>query len=95
MFSTTYTSEAKWNDTFWKNERFDKLLKEARVELNKAKRQEMYSEMQRTIHNEGGVVIPLFASWIHAASTRLKHGKLSGVWPYDAYTGFERWWFEG
>jgi peptide/nickel transport system substrate-binding protein len=95
MFSTTYTSEAKWNDTFWKNERFDKLLKEARVELNKTKRQEMYSEMQRTIHNEGGVVIPLFASWIHAATSRLKHGKLSGVWPYDAYTGFERWWFEG
>jgi ABC-type transport system substrate-binding protein len=34
MFSTAYAEGSAWNDTFWKHERFNKLLKEARAELN-------------------------------------------------------------
>ena len=38
MFTTAYAAEAKWNDTFWKNPRFNELLKSARAELNDTKR---------------------------------------------------------
>lgn len=45
MFSTTYAEDASWNDTQWKNERFNKVLVEARAELDEKKRGEMYAEM--------------------------------------------------
>ena len=47
MFSTAYSGDAKWNDAHWKNERFDKLLKEARVELDEKKRAE-YKQTHRS-----------------------------------------------
>ena len=58
MYSTAYAAEAGWNDTFWKHERFNKLLVEARAELNDAKRGEMYAEMQRIVSDEGGQQFP-------------------------------------
>ena len=47
MFSTAYSGDAKWNDTHFKHEHFDKLLKEARAELDEKKRAEMYFETQK------------------------------------------------
>jgi len=38
MFSTTYAKDAAWNETLWKHDRFNKLLKEARAELDENKR---------------------------------------------------------
>ena len=69
MFSTAYAQDAAWNDTFWKHDRFNRLLKEARAELDEQKRTELYGECQRIVCDEGGVVIPMFANWIE------KHGK--------------------
>ena len=93
MFSLAYWSEASWNDSHWKNERFDKLLLAARSELNKAKRQEMYTEMQQIVRDEGGVVIPLFADHVHGATEKLKYGKVSGIREFDCDRLAERWWF--
>jgi len=45
MFSVGYAAEAAWNDTHWKHDRFNKLLLEARGELDDAKRHELYFEM--------------------------------------------------
>jgi peptide/nickel transport system substrate-binding protein len=42
MFSQGYAKGARWNDTHWDNERFNKLLIEARAELDQAKRRAMY-----------------------------------------------------
>jgi hypothetical protein len=42
MLTLAYASGASWNDTFWDNDRFNKLLVEARAELDEAKRREMY-----------------------------------------------------
>ena len=44
MLTTAYADGAAWNDTFWKNDRFNKLLGEARSELDHAKRAGMYAE---------------------------------------------------
>jgi len=66
MFTTTYASGAPWNDTHWKNNRFDELLIKARSELDSAKRKEMYYEMQQLIRDDGGVIVVAFAQDLHA-----------------------------
>lgn len=94
MFSTAYEADVAWNDSYWKHDKFNILLKEARAELDEVKRREMYVEMQSIVRDEGGVIIPMFLSWIHAATSKLKFKGFSGIWPLDVYSGPERWWFD-
>jgi peptide/nickel transport system substrate-binding protein len=93
MFTIEYAADAKWNDMHWKHERFNKLLVEARAELNNKKRQEMYHEMQTIVRDEGGVVIPMIANMVDAASTKLKFENPAGNWELDGMRLCERWWF--
>jgi peptide/nickel transport system substrate-binding protein len=94
MLSTAYAAESSWNDTFWKHERFNRILKEARAELDEAKRHELYVECQKIINHEGGVIIPLFANIVEAASKRLIINNPAGNWEMDGHRCAERWWFE-
>jgi peptide/nickel transport system substrate-binding protein len=93
MFSTAYAADAKWNDTFWKHDRFNKLLIEARAVLDKAKRREMYVEMQKIVRDEGGVVVAMYADYMAAASKKVKFENPAGNWPLDGHKNTERWWF--
>ncbi|SPS02456.1 ABC transporter substrate-binding protein [Cupriavidus taiwanensis] len=67
-----FKSDAPWNESRWKNPRFDQLLLGARAETDFAKRKQMYADMQTMIHTEAGIGIPLFLSSIDAHSTKLK-----------------------
>ena len=94
MFSTAYAAGADWNDTFWEHEEFNKILVEARSELDDAKRREMYVEMQRIVRDEGGVVVPMFANYVFARSNKLQHGEaMSSDWDVDGLKFMDRWWF--
>jgi len=93
MFSTAYAADAPWNDTFWKNDRFNTLLKEARAELDTNKRREMYVEMQKIVRDDGGVVVPMYADYVAAASKKVKFENVAGNWPMDGHKNTERWWF--
>ena len=93
MFTLAYSEGSNWNDSFWKHDRFNKLLLSARAELDQAKRREQYIEMQTIVSNEGGVVIPVFASWVFAMNKKVKHGDMAGNWDLDGGKGAERWWF--
>jgi peptide/nickel transport system substrate-binding protein len=94
MFSTAYAEDANWNDTFWKNDRFNKLLKQARAELDPKLRGEMYGEMQLIVRDEGGVVIPMFANYVFASRENVEHQKdMSAMWDLDGFKLMERWWF--
>ena len=93
MFSTAYAAGASWNDTFWDHERFNKLLIEARAELDESKRGQMYTEMQQIVADEGGVVVPFFANYVFATSTKIEHGEMQGNWDLDGDKFMERWWF--
>ena len=94
MFSTAYAAGASWNDTSWKNPKFNKLLTEARSELDKAKRGAMYAEMQRLVSDQGGVVVPVFNNYIHAVARNVRHDKaMSTNWANDGQRFVERWWF--
>src|SRR5690606_15412257 len=66
MLSTAYACGAPWNDTNWCNERFDELLGQARAELDEERRREMYFEMQEILHEDGGLVCPMFAAYVDA-----------------------------
>ncbi len=92
MFTTGYASDAPWNDAHWKNERFDKLLIEARTELDSEKRREMYWEMQQIVHDEGGTIIPLFAQYVDAHRKGVTHGLLASNRNLDGWKSMERWW---
>ena len=94
MFSIEYYSEASWNDAFWKHEHFDKLLLEARAELDTERRAALYSEMQNIVRDEGGVLIPLFANWVTALSEKVgTPAQIAGNWTLDGDKNTERWWF--
>jgi peptide/nickel transport system substrate-binding protein len=93
MFSTAYAADAAWNDTYWKNPRFNELLVAARAELDEKKRRQMYVEMQTLVRDDGGVVVPMFAADLSAAGDKIGHGKLAVNWELDGFRCAERWWF--
>lgn len=94
MFSTAYESGVPWNDTGWENARFQELLLTARAELDSAKRRDMYGEMQMLCSKEGGTVIPMYANYVDAHSTKLTNsGTVGNVFQMDSSRLMERWWF--
>jgi peptide/nickel transport system substrate-binding protein len=93
MLTVGYISSSSWNDTYFKNERFDSVLAAARGEGDQAKRKEMYFELQEILHNEGGTTIPVFASYLHGASDKLAHGAVGGYRRMDDNRLARRWWF--
>ncbi|TVQ53982.1 MAG: ABC transporter substrate-binding protein [Rhodobacteraceae bacterium] len=94
MFSQVYSSGADWNEARWENERFNQLLVEARVELDQARRRELYVEMQRLVRDDGGSVIPLFLAFTQAVTTNVGMPEvLASNWELDGHKNGERWWF--
>ncbi len=67
MYSTGYISTADWNDTRFKNEKFDKMVIAARGELDEAKRKQMYRDMGIMMRDEGGLIVPFFNQYIDAS----------------------------
>lgn len=72
IFSLFFKSDADWNESGWKNERFDKLLLMGRAEKNEAVRKEIYGEMQQITHDKCGVIIPTFINQIDGFDNRIK-----------------------
>jgi len=93
MFTTAYAADAAWNDTFWKNPRFNELLVKARAETDDTKRAAMYAEMQQLVHDDGGLINMVFNSFVDAHSTALAHGEVAVNWQMDGRKIAERWWF--
>ncbi len=93
MFATAYEAGVPWNDTQWDEPRFQELLLLARAELDSNKRREMYHEMQQILRDDGGVIIPMFANYVQALSTKIATGDTVGnLWQMDNARMAERWW---
>jgi len=93
MMTTAYKGGADWNDTFWKNARFDELLSKARAETDEAKRAAMYAEMQQILHDDGGIIVLMFNDFVTAHSKKVAHGKLNSNYDHDGGHIYRRWWF--
>ncbi len=66
MYSTAYLSDADWNDTRFFNEEFDGIILEARGETDIVRRKELYARAARILHDEGGLICPMFNDFIDA-----------------------------
>ena len=93
MMTTAYAADAAWNDTFWKNPRFNELLVAGRSETDEAKRAAMYAEMQQILHDDGGLINMVFNSYVEAHTNNLGHNKVAANWQLDGMRIAERWWF--
>lgn len=94
ILSLVYETGVAWNESNFSHERFDKILVQARAELEETKRAQLYREMQQIIRDDCGVVIPFFKNYVYARRSNVHHGPgLTGTWPLDGYKAAERWWF--
>jgi peptide/nickel transport system substrate-binding protein len=60
-----------FNETHWGKGRFENLIKQARGELDDAKRTEILHEAQKMQYDEGGYIIPYFSNIIDAYSSKI------------------------
>ena len=94
MFTTAYAADAAWNDTSWKNDRFNELLVAARAELDQVKRATMYAEMQDIVAEDGGVMVLMFYNYMNACAKTVAHADLVAPnWDVDGMKITQRWWF--
>ncbi len=80
MLSVCYGAKAPWNETHWNNEKFEKLLADARGETDEAKRKPYIWEMQKMLHDDGGAIIPVFKDWLDA-----HNDKVGGHTPHGGF----------
>lgn len=66
MYSTAYLSTADWNDTKFKDPKFDEILIAARAELDATKRKAMYTELANILRDTGGLICPMFNDFVEA-----------------------------
>ncbi|MGN8157494.1 ABC transporter substrate-binding protein [Salinisphaera sp. SWV1] len=96
LFSQFFTSSAPWNESHWHDPKFDQLVTAARQETDKTKRQQMYADMQRMIHQSSGIGIPLFITDLTGYSSQL--GGMDHKIPLGAMLGHrfaEYVWWKG
>lgn len=94
IFSQFYLSNASWNESHWKNSRFDSLLLDARKETDEAKRGQMYAEMQALVHKQSGVGVPIFISKIDGIDSRLKNYGTNPLGNFMGYMFAEQVWLD-
>ena len=95
MYTLAYKDDADWNESHWKNPRFNELLLQAKAELDDTKRAEMYREMAMLMRDDGGTVIPYFPNFVYGHRKNVKHGpQLAASWMLDGYRHASRWWFD-
>ncbi|RKF16807.1 ABC transporter substrate-binding protein [Roseovarius spongiae] len=95
MLTLAFSDKSAWNETRWSNERFEKILLEARAELDTAKRRDMYFELQKIINEDGGLIAPVFSNVITVVNDKIDlPGQMSADLPADGMRNFERWSFK-
>lgn len=85
IFGIAFGAESGWNETIWKNERFEKLMIEARSVTEFSKRKEMYDEMQLMLHNDGGHATLGFRNFVDAARNEVQGISPHGSGPLGFY----------
>jgi peptide/nickel transport system substrate-binding protein len=94
LLTQFFKSDAQWNESRWKNPKFDQLLVAARAETDLAKRKQMYADMQVMIHNEAGIGIPLFLASLDGHTTKLKGLTPIPLGGLMGYNFAEHVWFD-
>jgi peptide/nickel transport system substrate-binding protein len=69
IFSRQYTSDAPWNEARWNNKEFDRLIDQARGEVDLDKQGQLYGKAQELCYEQVPQMVPLFMDLLAA------HGK--------------------
>jgi peptide/nickel transport system substrate-binding protein len=72
LLTQFFKSDAQWNESRWKSDKFDQILVAARGETDLAKRKQMYADLQTMVHEQAGIGIPLFLASLDGHSTKLQ-----------------------
>ena len=72
LFSLLYTSDAPWNESQFRNEKFDAMVAEARGLLDEARRKEIYAECQQIVSDQAGTAIPVWLSNMDGVSQKVQ-----------------------
>ncbi|CAO3425025.1 ABC transporter substrate-binding protein [Azospirillum endophyticum] len=94
LFSLLYASDAPWNESHYRSERFDRLLVEARGSLDDTRRKQIYAEMQGMIATEAGTIIPAYISNVDALSHKVKGMRKSPLGNLEGYAFVQNVWLE-
>lgn len=95
LLTLFFRSTAPWNESHWKNPTFDTLLTAVASETDAAKRRQMYAEMQRLIHDQAGIGIPVFISDIDAYADRVKGWRPLPTGGLMGYNFAQHVWLDG
>ncbi len=94
MFTLAYKDDAAWNESHWRNPRFNELLLQAKGELDDKLRAEMYREMCVLMRDDGGTIIPFFNNFVYAHRANVGvPDQLAASWECDGARAASRWWF--
>jgi peptide/nickel transport system substrate-binding protein len=74
-YETGYTSTAPYNESFFFNEKFDRLVAEAKKTLDEAKRKEILCEAQLLLAAEGSQIAAVYVPWIDGVAKRVQNFK--------------------
>ena len=93
QLTNIFKAGGAWNDTHFNNAEFEKLLVEARVELDQKKRGDMYARMQSLVSQNAGMIHFCTQDYLDAHTTKLQGLTPSGR--YDMADGriAEKGWF--
>ncbi|MBM7342656.1 ABC transporter substrate-binding protein [Pantoea coffeiphila] len=71
LLSLVFTSNAPWNESQWKEPKFDQLVNAARGEQDEQKRRQIYHDIQLMLVEQGSEIIPLYADSLDASSKKI------------------------
>ena len=93
QLSTTFLKGGTWNDTHYSNPKFDKLIIDARAELDEAKRRVMYSEAQSLISEESGMICFAVGDTMDGCLAKLMGMEQNGRFDMNDHRMAEKGWF--
>lgn len=95
ILSLVYARGSNYNESHWDNDKFNKLLNDAKSETNEDTRTSMYRDMQMLVHEDGGSIIPIFTHHVWASNKRVKTpDQVASNYELDGYRCIERWWID-
>ena len=66
LCSVMLHSEAKWNESHYKNPEIDQLIAQGRSEPDEQRRKAVYGRIQELVYNEAGLLIPIHKPAVYA-----------------------------
>ena len=95
LLTQFFKSDAQWNESRFKSDKFDQVLVAARSETDLAKRKQMYADLQTMIHQDAGIGIPMFLASLDGHSSKLKGLSPIPLGGLMGYNFAENVWLEG